>query len=47
MSKKNGESMDHFLLHCEIAEALWDVFFNRFGLFWVMPRRAVDLYACW
>jgi hypothetical protein len=25
----------------------WHVFFTRFGLFWVMLRRVVDLYACW
>jgi hypothetical protein len=22
-------------------------FFSRFGLSWVMPRRVVDLFACW
>jgi hypothetical protein len=47
MCKRNGESVDHLLLHCEVAGALWDVFFSRFGLSWVMPRRVVDLYACW
>jgi len=47
MCKKNGESVDHCLLHCEVVGTLWDVFFNRFWLSWVMPRRVVDLYACW
>jgi len=45
--KKNGKSVDHLLFRCEVACANWNVFFNRFGLSWVMPRRLVDLYACW
>jgi hypothetical protein len=32
MCRRNGESVDHLLLHCEVAGALWDVFFSRFGL---------------
>jgi hypothetical protein len=47
MCKKNGESVDHLLLHCEIAGALWNTIFNSVGLAWVMPRRVVDLFACW
>jgi hypothetical protein len=47
MYKKNGESVDNLLLHCEIACAIWNPFFNRFGLSWVMPRRVVDLFSCW
>jgi len=47
MCKKNGESVDHLLLHCEVARALWDVIFNRFSLSWVMLLRVVGLLACW
>jgi hypothetical protein len=47
MCKRNGKSVDYLLLYCEVACAIWNVFFNRFGLSWVMPRRVVDLYACW
>jgi hypothetical protein len=47
MCKRDGESVDHLLLHCEVACALWSAFFSRFGLSWVMPRRVADLYACW
>jgi hypothetical protein len=47
MCKKNGESMDHLLLHCEIACALWNTIFSNVGLTWVMLRRVVDLFACW
>jgi hypothetical protein len=39
--------VDHLLLHCEVASAIWIVFFSRFGLSWVMRRRVVDLYTCW
>ena len=37
MCKKNGESVDHLLLHCVVAIVLC-----IFGLYWVMPRRVVD-----
>jgi hypothetical protein len=47
LCKRNGESMDHLWLHCEVACAIWNVFFSRFGLSRVMPRRVVDLYARW
>jgi hypothetical protein len=39
--------VDHLLLHCEIASALWSAIFSRVGLAWVMPKRVVDLFACW
>jgi hypothetical protein len=35
------------LLHCDVAFALWSSLFSRFGMSWVMPRRVVDLVACW
>jgi hypothetical protein len=47
MYKMNGESVDHLLLHCEVARALWNAIFSRFSLSWVMPLRVVDLFACW
>jgi hypothetical protein len=47
MCKKNGESVNHLILHCEVAFAIWNVLFNQFKLFWVMPRRVVDLFVCW
>jgi hypothetical protein len=30
--KKEEESIDHLLLHCESAQFLWNAFFSRFGL---------------
>ena len=47
MCKKYGESMDHLLLHCKVAKALWDGIFSRAGLVWVMPKKVVDLLECW
>jgi hypothetical protein len=47
MCKRDGESVDHLLLHCDMASALWSVFFSCFGMFWVMPRQVIDLFACW
>ena len=41
----DGESVDHLLLHCEIANALWHAIFSWFGLHWVMLSRVEDLYA--
>jgi hypothetical protein len=45
--KKIGKSVDHLLLHCDVASALWSSLFNRFGMSWVMPKQVIDLLACW
>ena len=47
MCRKNGESVDHLLLHCDVARGLWDEIFRRVGVAWVMPRRVVELMGCW
>ena len=47
MCKKDGEPIDHLLLHCEVAHALWCNIFSRLGLSWVMPKSVLDLCACW
>jgi hypothetical protein len=46
LCKKNGESVDH-LLHCNVASALWNTIFTRFGMSWVMPRKVIDFFNCW
>ena len=46
MCKMNGESIDHLLLHCEVAGELWGIH-DRAGLSWVMPKSVVELLACW
>jgi hypothetical protein len=47
MCKRDEETIDHLLLHCECAEVLWNAFFSRFGLVWTMPRGVVNLLQCW
>jgi hypothetical protein len=47
MCKKNGESIDHLLLHCDVARAVWSSFYSLFGVEWVMPRRVLDLLIGW
>ncbi|XP_042974564.1 uncharacterized protein LOC122306191 [Carya illinoinensis] len=47
MCKKEGESVDHLLLYCEIARALWSEVFSRLELNWVMLASVVELLASW
>jgi hypothetical protein len=47
MCKKNGESVDHLLLHCEVATQLWNYVFSLFGVEWVIPQSFLNLLACW
>jgi hypothetical protein len=44
---KSGESVNYLLLHCEVAQALWNVLFTLFYVTWVMQGRVADLLACW
>jgi hypothetical protein len=46
MCKKDGELVD-YLLHCEVAYALWCNIFSRLGLSWVIPSSVLDLCGCW
>lgn len=47
MWKKSGEIVDHLVLRCEIASALWAEVLSRVYLAWVMPASMVELLACW
>jgi hypothetical protein len=47
MCKRSGESIDHLLLHCDVACALWSVLFSLFDVTWVMNGGVIDLLACW
>jgi hypothetical protein len=42
-----GESIDHFLLHCEVSRDLWSSLFSLFGVDWVMPRKVGELLMSW
>ena len=41
MCKNSGESIDHLLLHCELAIEVWNIVFQLFGVTWVMSGRNV------
>jgi hypothetical protein len=47
LCEMDGESVDHLLIHCAVARDLWNAFFARFGLCWVMPRTVKELLASW
>ena len=41
------DTVDHLLLHCEIANQLWSFVFITFGLSWVISRSIPDLLFGW
>ena len=43
----DGETVDHLLLYCKFANALWSEVFLMFGIQWVMPRMVVSLLCAW
>ena len=47
MCKHSGESPNHLLLHCEIAQSLWSMVFCLFRVVWVMPGSVVEVMASW
>ena len=47
MCKVDGKSVNHLFLHYTIAQGLWFMVFSLFGIHWVIPRRVMDLLACW
>jgi hypothetical protein len=47
MCKKCGESIDHLLLHCEVAAELWSVLLMLFGVSWVMNQRVNNFFGSW
>lgn len=47
MCQCNVKTMDHLLLHCDIAYVLWSEVFKLFGAQWMMPLVASDLlFGC-
>lgn len=41
------ETMDHLLLYCKFANALWSEVFLMFGIQWMMSRTVVSLLCAW
>jgi hypothetical protein len=47
MCKRCGETVDHLLLHCTVAQELWSLVFSMFEIHWVMPKRVADVLFDW
>jgi hypothetical protein len=47
MCKHSGESIDHLLLHYEVAIELWNMVCQMFGVTWVMAGRTKDCLESW
>jgi hypothetical protein len=47
MCKKSEESIEHLLLHCDVARDIWSFFNRLFGVEWIMPRQVLDLLSSW
>lgn len=47
MCQCSGETMDHLLLHCEVAYILSSVVFKMFGTRWVLSSMVADLLFSW
>ena len=41
------ESIDHILIHCSKARALWELLFALFGVCWVLPFSARETLIEW
>ena len=47
MCKSDGETIDHLVLHCDIARELCDFILCLIGMSWVMPKMVPDLLTSW
>jgi hypothetical protein len=47
MCKRDGETVDHLLIHCAAVHVLWNYVFQAFHMQWVLPRSVVDLLFGW
>ena len=43
----NWESMEHWLIHCPVAQKLWSFALTTFGVTWVMPQQVIGLMFPW
>jgi hypothetical protein len=47
MCRRDGETINHLLIHCDLAFGLWSFVFQIFGIFWVLPGGVLDLFFGW
>ena len=39
--------MEHWLIHCPVAQKLWSFALTTFGVTWVMPQQVIGLMFPW
>jgi len=42
LCKRDGKTVDHLLLYCDVVSTLCTHVFTLFGMSWVMPKRVID-----
>ena len=47
MCRQDGETINHLLIHCDLAFGLWSFVFRTFGILWVLPGCVLDLFFGW
>ncbi len=47
MCKCSGETVDHLLIHCQVARCLWCWILRAFGISWVFSGNVMDLLFSW
>ena len=47
LCRSDEESVDHLLIHCKFASALWSEVLIMFGVQWVMPDTIASLLFAW
>ena len=47
LCKREEESTDHFLIHCDLTRDLWHFVFSLFGVFWLLPSIVKEVLLSW
>ena len=47
LCKKEEESTDHLLIHCDLTHDLWHFVFSLFGVFWVLASTVKEVLLSW
>ena len=47
MCRRDGETINHLLLHCDMAFGLWSFVLQTFVICWVLPRGVLDVFFGW